>query len=123
MERRAAGERIDTELDRYRRRLAKLYDEPHPPATMRREKSAILRALCTAVGRGAVEDCSINNATLALHRSYAGGHCAFARLYAETGRDIRRFHAESRAISRWPAADRAAWLDRSCHAVARNEEL
>jgi predicted aminopeptidase len=123
LEQRAAQEGFNRVLDEHRRQLANLYDRGTEADQMRRQKAAILQRLCSAVGQEHGGDCNINNATLALHRSYQGGHCAFARLYRETGRDIRRFHDESRAISGWPTDRRSAWLERPCTAVAPGDEL
>jgi predicted aminopeptidase len=123
LDKRAANERVNEVLEEHRLQLGALYDEGLEPHVMRRQKEAILQRLCTSLGRKPGDDCKINNATLALHRSYEGGHCAFARLFDETGRDIRRFHDESRAISRWPAERRSAWLERPCNAVAPGHEL
>ena len=119
----ASAERVNEVLEEHRLELGVLYDEGLEPHVMRRQKAAILQGLCTSLGRKSSDDCDINNATLALHRSYEGGHCAFARLYDETGRDIRRFHDASRAVSRWPAECRSAWLERPCNPVAPGHEL
>ena len=123
LDKRAAKARVNKVLGEHRRQLGALYDEGLEPHVMRRQKAAILQGLCTSLGRKSSDDCDINNATLALHRSYEGGHCAFARLYDETGRDIRRFHDASRAVSRWPAERRSAWLERPCNPVAPGHEL
>ena len=123
LEQRAANERANEVLDEHRRQLVTLYGKDMEANEMRRSKEAILQSLCAGIGRKPGGECTINNATLALHRNYEGGHCAFARLHEETGRDIRRFHDASRAISRWPAERRSAWLERPCNAVAPAGEL
>lgn len=134
LERRAARRRIDALLSDSRQQLADLYGKGGPSAEMRLKKSEILERLCADLdaaatsGRGAEAgrkdaSCAINNATLALHRSYRGGHCAFARLYEETGRDMQAFHQRARAVSNGSAAERAAWLERPCDPVAPGGEL
>ncbi|MEJ2383955.1 MAG: aminopeptidase [Xanthomonadales bacterium] len=64
-----------------------------------------------------------NNASLALSRTYAGGHCAFGELFTEAGGDFRRFYrlAESRAALE-PEA-RRDWLQQPCPAIASTDDL
>jgi predicted aminopeptidase len=57
-----------------------------------------------------------NNADLALISTYTGGLCAFEALWAEAGRDFRRFQYVARIKSEMPGADRDRWLATPCPA-------
>lgn len=54
---------------------------------------------------------ALNNATLALHGSYADGVPAFLRLFEQQGRDFDRFYAEVRRLAALDAEARRAALE------------
>jgi predicted aminopeptidase len=65
----------------------------------------------------------LNNARLALSRTYTGGECAFAGLFAEAGGDFRRFYRLAEAQAARGREARRAWLQRPCPAIAPAGDL
>ena len=122
-------------VDRTRRALQTVYGSELPAAAMRARKQSLFERLRSdyddLVREGWGGDDYFggwfrqepNNASLALTRTYTGGRCAFAGLWAEADGDFGRFYrlAESRA-----ALDRTArrdWLERPCAAIASTGDL
>jgi predicted aminopeptidase len=68
-------------------------------------------------------DRGVNNAALALIDSYEGGHCAFAALYREAHRDMRRFQKLAAERAEMAAAERREWLAQDCGIIASGGDL
>lgn len=64
-----------------------------------------------------------NNARFALLDTYHGGNCAFARLFAEAGGNMREFHVLASQQSRISHEERQVWLEQTCPAIAPGEKL
>ena len=65
----------------------------------------------------------LNNAGLALTRTYAGGQCAFAELFTEAGADFGRFYHLAEARAALSADARRVWLEQPCAAIASTGNL
>lgn len=132
---RAAARQFDDLVLRTRNTLAALYESNLPPAEMRTRKQAAFDALREQYrrlvagpweGRDYFEHWmkwELNNARLALFASYRAGMCAFAALYEDAGEDMARFHALAARKAALPDADRKAWLQQPCAAVASRNDL
>jgi predicted aminopeptidase len=108
-------------LSQARSDLARLYASQLAPAPMRAAKQARLAALADAIratekrfgvpsGYGAWLAKGLNNAELASIATYENCMPGFRRLLAQQDGDLPRFYAAARALSRRPAAVRAAQL-------------
>ena len=64
-----------------------------------------------------------NNAYLALTRTYVGGRCAFAALFAEAQADFPRFYRLAEAQAARDPEARRAFLQRPCPAIASTGDL
>jgi predicted aminopeptidase len=65
----------------------------------------------------------LNNARIALAKSYEGGHCAFSRLFDEAARNPEQFHIMAAKIAARDKDQRAHWLEQPCSAVASSGHL
>jgi len=113
-----------------RERLATLYASDMPEAAMRVQKTAVFKTferdyqkLSDEKWRGQRYYAAwfrepLNNARLALHDTYAGGHCAFQHLWEESAGDWRKFHRLAEQRSRLPELERHEWLKQPCASTA-----
>ena len=122
-------------LEDARDELEALYGGDAAPEAMRAGKRAAFERLQAAYRETVREDWAgvdrfaawfrgePNNARLALARTYAGGLCAFERLFAEAGGDFGRFHHLAEAKAALGRAERRAWLERPCTDIAPTGDL
>jgi predicted aminopeptidase len=122
-------------LDTTRAELAALYASDDTQDLLRAEKHAAfdrLRERYQALvdGRWHGKDHfagwfrnGLNNAGLALTRTYAGGQCAFAELFTEAGADFGRFYHLAEARAALSADARRVWLEHRCTAIASTGNL
>jgi len=122
-------------LDGTRAELETLYAGDAAPDAMRAAKQAAFDRLREAYREKVREDWAgvdrfaawfrgePNNARLALARTYAGGRCAFERLFAEAGGDFERFHRRAEAKAALGSAARRAWLEQPCADIAPTGDL
>lgn len=132
--RRQAAVEFNRVLQEARRKLAEVYSSGLPDETRRQEKAAVFAGLKDNY-EGLVRDHwggvdyfatwmggELNNAHLALMNSYEGGHCAFAALYQESGRDLERFYALAGTRAALDKEQRSAWLNQPCQGPADRGE-
>lgn len=132
---REAAQDFDALLRRARAELKALYAGGREPEDMATQKAAAFARLRqryqdlvdqTWNGRAYFSGWMqhpLNNAHLAAFSAYAGGRCAFDGLMLEAGGDFPTFHALAEAAADTPRAERRAWLDQACPAVASGPEL
>jgi len=113
-----------------RHELSGLYHSGTPETGMRKGKQEIFRSFLQSLeklrngkwqGKQYYQSWfakPLNNARLALHDTYEGGHCAFQRLWLETEGDPREFHRLAEEKSRLEKEERQEWLKQSCPSIA-----
>jgi predicted aminopeptidase len=122
-------------LTQARNKLSAIYRQELSETDMRKEKIKVFEELRISYehvkntkwqGRdyfGSWLSSDLNNARLALFYSYEGLMCAFEGLYKEAAGEIHKFHSLVEQRSELTAADRKAWLTKSCSGIASNENL
>jgi predicted aminopeptidase len=132
--RRQAAVEFNRMLQKARAKLEQVYSSGLPDETRRLEKAAEFAALKDNYERlvqdhwGGADYFSawmtgeLNNAHLALMSSYEGGHCAFAALYEESGRDLELFYTLAGTKAALDKAPRSAWLNQPCQGPAERGE-
>jgi predicted aminopeptidase len=130
-----AARQFNALVQQTREKLRIEYGSTHSPDDMRGNKESILDDMKARYALMVNQDwggrdyyaswfsSDLNNAQLALINSYQGGECAFAGLYELAGGDITLFHALATEKARGSPADRVAWLEQPCEAIASGDEV
>ena len=122
-------------IGQIRSELASLYRSNEPASTKRQQKAEIFRSLLDSYENLIAEKWHgehyysnwfkdpLNNAKLALHNTYESSHCAFQRLWLETGGEPQAFHRLAQQKSRLPGDERQKWLKQTCPDIAPQASL
>lgn len=122
-------------LGETREELSGLYRSDAPAAQLREEKQAVFSSFLQSLEELREErwqgerfyqgwfDEPLNNARLALHDTYEGSHCAFARLWLEADEIPSEFHRLAEEKSRLKKDQRREWLKQTCPTVAPDVKL
>ncbi|MDH4018116.1 MAG: aminopeptidase [Xanthomonadales bacterium] len=65
----------------------------------------------------------LNNARLALYNTYEGSHCAFQRLWDQSGGNWQKFHQLAEQKSSLQKDERREWLNQTCPEIAPQTDL
>ena len=122
-------------LRQTRQELDALYRSGRDEAVLREDKAAIIETMQANYrllvqerwdGRdyyASTMNRPVNNASLALAGSYAGGVCSFKRLYRQAGERMERFHELAEQKSALDDERRSAWLAAGCGDIASIADL
>lgn len=130
-----AGLQFNRLLLKVRQQLQELYASAQPDETKRENKSQLFESLRQDYRLmvktewlgidylAAWMSGEQNNASLAILDSYEGGICAFTNLYDSAGQDLELFYRLAKEKAALAPAQRNAWLEFPCPAVASTGEL
>lgn len=131
----AAALQFNDFLRKQRARLEALYSEYLEASVLRSKKQEFFNRLRQSYRQwvtehwdgndyyGAWVNGELNNAHLALLSTYQGGACAFAGLFLQAGKNMRRFMDLAKQRAALDKINRSAWLQQDCSAVAPEGDL
>ena len=115
--------------------LTSLYQSADSETVKRRLKADIMHSLSNSYEELSAEkwhgnryydswfEDPVNNASLALFNTYAGGRCAFQHLLDKAVGDLRQFHRLAEQKSRLQKDEREAWLKQPCVTITLQGDL